>query len=183
MKIHTVGHSVHSKGFFIEMLHQVGIEVVADVRSFPGSNKFPQYNQKEFKRWLAEANIQYKYLPLLGGRRKKSDIIQEEVNNQWDNPSFHNYADYTLTTEFQTGIDELKQIAKSKKTVICCSERHPARCHRLLISNSFVAQGWDVFHIIEQRSKFYIDQHELGKWGALPILAKDRTVVYPEIDS
>src|SRR5699024_8542850 len=110
-----------------------------------------------------------KHFPLLGGRRHKSEYVQEELNNAWNNPSFHNYADYTLTKEFQQGIDELEKVAKHNQIAICCSERHPARCHRLLISNWLEANG----------GKVYIERHELGKWGAMPIIEKDGTVVYP----
>lgn len=180
MKIYTIGHSTHSKDSFINMLLYVDIEVLADVRAFPGSDKFPQFNQETFKKWLAEIDVDYEHFPLLGGRRNRSGVIQEELNNEWNNQSFHNYADYTLTKDFQTGVKRLKEKARKKNAVICCSERHPARCHRLLISNWFTAQGWEVYHIIEQGKNIFIEQHELGKWGALPILERDGTVVYPE---
>src|SRR5699024_8887127 len=85
---------------------------------------------------------------------------------------------YTLTKEFQQGIDELEKVAKHNQIAICCSERHPARCHRLLISNWLEANGWKVYHLIEHGGKVYIERHELGKWGAMPIIEKDGTVVY-----
>lgn len=181
MDIYTIGHSTHSKEAFLKMLQQAEIEVLADVRALPGSRKFPQFNQTDFKVWLAEEHIHYEHFPLLGGRRNKSQIIQEELNNEWNNPSFHNYADYTLTADFQGGIKHLKKIASKKKTAICCSERHPARCHRLLISNWLTAHDWNVYHIIDQSKKTIISPHELGEWGAMPILEDDGTVVYPNV--
>ncbi|MHA6250386.1 DUF488 domain-containing protein [Oceanobacillus sp. CAU 1775] len=181
MDIYTIGHSTHSKEAFLQMLQQEDIEVLADVRAFPASRKFPQFHQKNFEVWLAEADIQYEHFPLLGGRRRKSQEIQEELNSQWNNPSFHNYADYTLTADFENGIKNLKRIASKKKTAICCSERHPSRCHRLLISNWLTAKDWNVYHIINQGEEIITSVHELGEWGAMPILEEDGTVVYPDI--
>lgn len=179
MEIYTIGHSTLAKEEFLEMLHTAEIDTLVDIRAFPASRKFPQYNQEEFKGWLNEEKIEYVYAPLLGGRRNKSRLIQEEVNNGWENQSFHNYADYTLTKDFQEGIKRLKKIATNKRVVYCCSERHPARCHRLLISNWLSAQGWSVYHIIKQGKKNILEPHELGKWGAMPIIVEDGTVAYP----
>lgn len=180
MTIYTIGHSTHDKNTFLQMLKKAEIEVLADVRAFSHSRKFPQFNQENLKLWLADEEVTYKHFPLLGGRRKKSEIVQEELNQAWDNRSFHNYADYTLTQDFQTGIAQLKKIAEHKNTAICCSERHPARCHRLLISNWLEANEWCVFHIIKQGEGILVERHKLGQWGAMPIIEKDGTIVYPE---
>src|SRR5699024_12020548 len=152
MDIYTIGHSTHSIEFFLELLLNNNIEVLADVRAFPGSRKFPQFKQSNIKKSLKEKRIDYEYLPFLGGRRNKSLNFQEELNEAWNNRSFHNYADYTLTPSFQKGLDRLKSIAKKKRTAYCCSECHPSRCHRLLISNSLTADGWNVYHIIPQEN-------------------------------
>lgn len=181
MNIYTIGHSTHSKETFIKMIQQEEIEVLADVRAFPASRKFPWFNQTDFEEWLSKENIQYEHFPLLGGRRNKSQEIQEELNSKWNNPSFHNYADYTLTEDFRSGIKHLTTIAKKKKTAICCSERHPSRCHRLLISNWLTAQGWNLHHIIDLGKEIITPLHELGQWGAMPIIEEDGTVVYPDV--
>ena len=181
MDIYTIGHSTLTKEEFLDMLSIAEIETLVDIRSFPASRKFPQFNQTRFKEWLNEANIEYIYAPLLGGRRNKSQLIQEEVNDGWENQSFHNYADYTLTEDFQDGIKKLKEISENKNVVYCCSERHPARCHRLLISNWLAAEGWHVYHIIKQGKENILELHELGKWGAMPILVEDGTVAYPKL--
>lgn len=181
MDIYTIGHSTHDKTNFLDMLRVADIEVLVDIRRYPASRKNPQYNQKEFKDWLETNEIEYIYEPLLGGRRKKSELIQEDLNDGWENQSFHNYADYTLTKDFQKGIKQLKTTARNKRVVYCCSERHPARCHRLLISNWLKAEGWNVYHIIKQGKNIVLEPHELGKWGAMPILVEDGTVVYPKL--
>jgi uncharacterized protein (DUF488 family) len=182
MKIYTIGHSVHTKETFINMLAYANIEVLADVRRFPASSKHPQFSQERMQKWLPEAWIEYIHFTSLAGRRNKSTCFQEELNDGWNNQSFHNYADYTLTNTFQKGIQNLEQIARKKTLAYCCSERHPSRCHRLLISNWLSANGWEVCHIIDgNKQETEILPHQQGQWGAMPIIDKDGTVVYPGV--
>lgn len=180
MEIYTIGHATHTKETFIEMLNYYKIELLADVRAFPGSKKFPQFSKGRMSNWLMESGFEYCHFPKLGGRRNRSQDFVPEVNDGWNNQSFHNYADFTLTDEFHQGIDELTSLGKSKRVAYCCSERHPSRCHRLIISNWLTANGWAVKHIIDQNKETTIVEHELGKWGAMPIIEKDGTVVYPD---
>jgi uncharacterized protein (DUF488 family) len=182
MRIYTIGHSVHSEEYFLEMLGTAGIRYVADIRAFPASRKHPQFKKENMEKWLVEAGVGYRHFPQLGGRRRLSGHTGENLNAGWNNRSFHNYADYTLTDEFKDGLDELKEQASGTSLVYMCSERHPARCHRLLISNLLKAQGWDVCHIIDDSNgQPELISHELGKWGAMPIIEEDDTVVYPEL--
>lgn len=181
MDIYTIGHSTHSIACFIHMLKIAHIEVLADVRALPGSNKFPHFNQENLREHLKAHAIDYVYFPHLTGRRNKSQLFQNELNAGWNNQSFHNYADYTLTDSFTKGRNRLQEIAKEKPTAICCSERHPARCHRLLISNALTANNWQVFHIVNNKEKVQITPHVLGQWGAMPIIERDGTVVYPRL--
>lgn len=179
MEIYTVGHSTHTKEAFLKLLYDADIELLADVRAFPGSRKFPHFHEDRMKEWMPESGIEYEHFGKLGGRRNKSKVVDDEVNDAWNNQSFHNYADYTLQPEFLEGLDALKERASSKKVAICCSERHPARCHRLLISNWLALNGWTVKHILDgPKEETIIEEHEPGKWGAPPHLNTDGTVVY-----
>lgn len=183
MDIYTIGHSSHSKEFFEKMLKDNSIEVLADVRAFPGSRKWPQFSKDIFPEWLEADNISYLHFSKLGGRRRKSKEIEENINAGWNNQSFHNYADYTLTDEFKEGIDELLAVAIEKRVAYCCSERHPSRCHRFLISNWLVANGHNVFHIIDGKDEIIeVIEHEIAMWGA-PVEVIEESVavvVYPE---
>ncbi|MFG6117726.1 DUF488 domain-containing protein [Thalassobacillus sp. B23F22_16] len=183
MKIYTIGHSDRYEEQFLEMLEAADIDFVADIRAFPASRKFPHFNQEKLDQWLKEAGLNYQHFPLLGGRRSRSGEIGENLNAGWENRSFHNYADYTLTEDFQKGLEALMTEAKDANVVYMCSERHPARCHRLLISNWLQANGWEVYHIINgSKGHPELVGHELGKWGAMPIVESDGTIVYPLLD-
>ncbi|MFD2638883.1 DUF488 domain-containing protein [Piscibacillus salipiscarius] len=181
MEFFTVGHYNHSKQQFLQLLKAAEVKIVADVRSLPGSRKNPQFNKNQLRSWLDEAGLKYQHFKKLGGRRKLSGQVGEELNSGWQNRSFHNYADYSLTEEFKQGIDELKAASSHGKVVLMCSERHPSRCHRLIISNYLKANDFSVTHIIPNpdREARFVD-HELGKWGAMPIIESNGSVVYPK---
>lgn len=90
MDIYTIGHSDHEKETFLEMLHDVSIEVLVDVRSFPGSRKFPVFSKDTMSAWLGDNGIEYYHLPQLGGRRPRSETVGARLNDGWHNASFHN---------------------------------------------------------------------------------------------
>ena len=57
--IWTIGHSTRPFEEFAAMLHSFKIEEVADIRSYPGSGKFPQFNKEALQISLPETKIQY----------------------------------------------------------------------------------------------------------------------------
>jgi len=81
----------------------------------------------------------------LGGYRKK--ILEESPHIALRNQSFRNYADYTLTPEFEKAIAELTALADDSRTAYMCAERLYFRCHRMLVSDWLVAHGHEVRHI------------------------------------
>jgi uncharacterized protein (DUF488 family) len=68
--IWTIGHSTRSLDEFLELLAYYRLESVADVRRFPGSRRYPQYDSAALAAALAEHDIAYYWLPALGGRRR-----------------------------------------------------------------------------------------------------------------
>jgi uncharacterized protein (DUF488 family) len=182
MKVYTIGHYNHSKEQFLKLLGAAEISFVADVRAFPASRRSSHFKKEDMEQWLEEAGIQYHHFSGLGGRRKMSGQVGEKLNEGWNNRSFQNYADYTLTDDFKDALGLLNGQAKEMNLVYMCSEHHPARCHRLLISNCLQANGWNVNHLIpDAKGNPRIVPHELGKWGAMPIIEEDGTVVYPKL--
>ena len=143
--IYTIGHSTHSLAEFLRMLQSFDIKILVDIRSLPGSRKFPQFNKENLKLSLEGAEIQYMHLAYLGGRRK---VKKDSKNNRWNNDSFKGYADYMETEEFESAIVKLKHIALEKHTAYMCSEAVWWRCHRSMVSDYLQAKGWIVLHIM-----------------------------------
>ena len=143
--IWTIGHSTRPFEELVAMLHSFKIELVADIRSFPGSRKFPQYNKEALQISLPENNIRYVHLKELGGRRK---VSPDSKNTVWRHLAFRGYADYMETNDFKNGIKELENIAFKQRTAFMCSEAVWWRCHRSMVSDYLKVKGWKVMHIM-----------------------------------
>lgn len=149
-----------------------GIEVLADVRSMPGSRRSPQFDADAMPGWLAP--VEYVRLPALAGRRPRQDVPRHH-NAGWQNVSFRNYADYTLTSAYARGLTELEALARGRRVAIMCGEPMPWRCHRSLVASTLVARGWTVTHLVVGRAAI---PHRLGAWGPAPVVV-DQVVIYP----
>lgn len=177
MRIYTIGHSTHNQDEFVSLLKEYNIEILVDVRSYPGSRYCPQFNKENMRIWLNNNNIQYVHMPELGGRRRKLYNIDESLIDGWTHISFRNYAAYTLTDEYEKGIGKLIEIANNHNISYMCSESIPWKCHRSIISNTLTMMGIEVYHIM-CKDKFV--KHELGKYGAIPRLNGNK-IIYPKI--
>jgi uncharacterized protein (DUF488 family) len=143
--IWTIGHSTRPFEEFLAMLQSFEIKLVADIRSYPGSRRFPQYNKETLEITLPQNKIQYVHLKDLGGRRKTSP---DSKNTAWRHVAFRGYADYMETESFKKGIIELEEIASRQRTAYMCSEAVWWRCHRSMVSDYLKAHGWKVMHIM-----------------------------------
>ena len=143
--LYTIGHSTRSIGEFIALLREHGIELLADVRSIPGSRRVPQFGKEVLQSSLESAGIEYRWLPELGGRRKTSP---DSRNTAWRHPAFRGYADYMQSEEFALALDELANIACAVPTAIMCAEAVWWRCHRSMIADAMKWAGFEVLHIM-----------------------------------
>ena len=144
--IWTIGHSTRSADEFNEILLAYQLGTLVDVRSFPGSRRYPHFNKPELAKNLEAVGIVYSHNPQLGGRRRPSPNSR---NTAWKNPSFRAYADHMESEEFKTGIQALLKNASADRTAIMCAEALWWRCHRSLISDFLKSQGIAVIHIID----------------------------------
>lgn len=170
----TIGHSTQSIEAFCAPLTAHGVATLADIRSIPGSNRNPQFHAEALAASLAGLGITYIHLGELGGRRNRQREVDERLNAAWRNRSFRNYADYTTTADFDTGLSDL--LALDGPIVYMCSEAVPWRCHRTIVSDNLVAHGHEVTHLIGTT----VTHHRLGAWGPAPVV-HDTSVTYPVI--
>lgn len=149
-KIWTLGHSTRSIKEFVEILNSFGIEILVDVRRYPGSKKFPHFNKEKMENTIPEKGIEYIHLENLGGRRK---VQKESKNNAWRLKSFQGYADYMETEEFKMAAGKLQKLASEKRVAYMCSEAVWWSCHRSLISDYLKIRNWEVMHIMGENKK------------------------------
>ena len=140
--IYTIGTSNREIEEFIEILKIYGINILIDVRRFPNS-RFEWFKREALPRNLARHRIGYIFLGgRLGGFRKGG------------------YEAYTLTKNFQTGIDKIELFALYDTVAFTCSERLPWRCHRWFIGKRLENLGWEIIHIIDKNRTWTPDKRD-----------------------
>lgn len=168
--IWTIGHSNHPLEEFLALLRGQAIELLADVRRFPASRAHPQFNGENLAASLAAESIGYQHFPALGGRRK--DRLPDSPNTAWRVEAFNAYADHTQSAEFQAAWNELRALAQRQRSAFMCAEALPWQCHRRIIADLFVAEGWEVVDIMPSGKP---RPHELPEFASVA----DGRVTYP----
>jgi len=144
MKIYSIGHSTRSLEDFTDILKHFQVELVIDVRRFPGSRKFPWFKKENLEKELPKNQIEYLHFPELGGFRKGG------------------YEEFTKTGEFADGLNKLIEIIDDKMVAIMCAEILWWKCHRRYIANALVEKGLEVTHVFNKEK---IQEHKLRDKG------------------
>ena len=147
LRIFTVGHSNLPFEQFVSLLKEYEIRLVADIRRYPSSRKFPHFNRLVLCDLLAAESIDYLWLESLGGRRH-TEKDSKSVNVGLKSIGFRNYADYMATGEFHRAVDDLLSAAAQSRTAIMCAEKLYWKCHRRLLSDYLTARHVKVVHIL-----------------------------------
>ena len=167
MRIWTIGHSTRTIDDFISLLKENEIKLLVDVRAWPGSKRYPQFNKDALAESLNVHGIRYEHFPELGGKRKSKP---DSRNTAWRNASFRGYADYMETEQFQKGIERLLDVAGQGAPAwaaaevrhdgweavtpcaiaIMCAEAVWWRCHRRIVADHLILRGEKVFHLMDK---------------------------------
>jgi uncharacterized protein (DUF488 family) len=147
-RIWTVGHSNHPIERFLAILAAHEVERVLDVRRFPVSRKWPHFDAENLATSLRDAGIDYVGMPDLGGRRKP---IPDSPHTAWRVDQFRGYADFMDSSEFLQPFGCALEAARQKRSALMCAEALPWRCHRSLLADAFLARGWDVREILNEK--------------------------------
>jgi uncharacterized protein (DUF488 family) len=145
MNVYTIGHSTRDADELSALLRAHEIKLLADIRRYPGSKRYPHFASEAMAQWLPEHGVAYIHMPELGGRRK---ALADSPNTAWRNEQFRAYADYMATDEFRDAIDKLLSFAEQQRVAIMCAEAVPWRCHRNLVADELTRRDIEVMHII-----------------------------------
>jgi uncharacterized protein (DUF488 family) len=145
--VFTIGHSTRTIAEFVTLLQAGQVQLVVDIRRVPRSRTNPQYNVEVLPAELARHQINHMHIAELGGLRKKSDIPPER-NGFWTNRSFHQYADYALSDDFQRGFNCFLKVSAAQRTAIMCAEAVWWRCHRRIVADYLINAGRAVYHLM-----------------------------------
>ena len=148
-RLFTIGHSTRSLEEFADLLATSDVTLLADIRRYPGSRRYPHFSRDALAVSLPERSIGYIHMAELGGRRRPAP---DSPNGGWRNDQFRAYADFMATDDFRVAVDRLlalREYAGGERNVaVMCAEAVPWRCHRNLLSDELVRRGVDVVHII-----------------------------------
>jgi uncharacterized protein (DUF488 family) len=145
MRLYTIGHSTHPIEVFLGLLSQKQIQALIDIRSYPSSKRWPQFNQEALRESSERNRIAYRWLKGLGGRRRS---VGEPLNDGWEHPAFRAYADYIAGAEGQAALSDLIQVVSGAPSAIMCSEGLWWQCHRRIVSDYMLLHGWEVIHVM-----------------------------------
>lgn len=123
--LYTIGHSNHSLERFIELLQLHHINAVGDVRSQPYSRRYPHFNQSNLRSALAGAGIAYVFLGKeLGARPDDSSVFSNGKVS---------YDRLAVRSEFQEGLNRVRQGIQKYRLALLCAEKDPIQCHRMIL--------------------------------------------------
>ena len=131
----TVGHGTLAAAAFAQLLQGEAVDLVIDVRRFPGSRRHPQFAGDAMSVWLPHLGTDYVWLPALGGRRRPTP---GSPNVALRNPQFRAYADYMGSDEFAVAVKDLYAQQSKRAVALMCSESLWWRCHRRLVADHLV---------------------------------------------
>jgi uncharacterized protein (DUF488 family) len=144
-RLYTIGHSTRALEELLGLLAEHGVEVLVDVRRYPGSRRNPHFGQAALAPALERAGVRYLHEPDLGGRRSAQP---GSPNDAWTNAAFRGYADHARTPAFRVALERVLALAAERPTAVMCAEAHPSRCHRRLIADNAHARGLEVVHVL-----------------------------------
>jgi uncharacterized protein (DUF488 family) len=166
--IFTVGHSNQSADALFASLAKHGIRAIADVRLIPASRRHPHFAREALAAACAERGLDYHWMKDLGGRRRP---LPDSPHVAWEVDAFRGYADYAETAEFGAALARLEAAAAARSTAVMCAEARWWQCHRRLIADRLVADGWEVLHVLGAAKP---SAHELPDFARL----EDGRIVY-----
>jgi uncharacterized protein (DUF488 family) len=132
------------------LIQEFRIKHLADVRSYPSSKRNPNFDRENLEHMLNKSGIAYTWLPDLGGFRREG-LGETSPHVTLGSPGFRNYADYMSTESFQRGAHNLSQLVALGSTCFMCAETLPYRCHRSLLADYLLVQGFKVIHILDSQ--------------------------------
>jgi uncharacterized protein (DUF488 family) len=160
----TVGHGALDRLVLQRLLQDAAVNVVVDVRRYPGSRRNPDVRREALERWLPAGGIKYRWEERLGGRRHLPSGVAP-VDTWWTEAAFQAYAAHTRNDEFIAAMADLLAAARTQQVAIMCSETLWWRCHRRLIADvATLVHDIPVDHLLPSGGR---DPHEVADGARL----------------
>ena len=147
-RVWTVGHGARPVEALLAVLGEAGVEVLVDVRRFPGSRRHPQFGRDALSAAVAQAGLRYEWQgEALGGRRSRAAATRHTALRH---PAFAGYADHMDSAEFRGAVEALvSRAGAGERLAVMCAETVWWHCHRMLIADALVLRGAAVTHLLD----------------------------------
>lgn len=136
----TVGHGALNAQELGALLRRAEVEVLVDVRRFPGSRRHPQFGGAAMRSWLPDHGVGYRWLEDLGGRRAPASA---SPNVALPDDQVRGYADHMATPGFAAAVADLRADARERNVAVMCAESSWRNCHRRLLADHLVLVSGD----------------------------------------
>lgn len=144
----TVGHGSLGRAALGALLRTAAVDLVVDVRRFPGSRANPDVRREALEGWVPASGARYRWEERLGGRRRLPTDAPV-IDSWWIVPAFQAYSAHTRTGDFSDALAQVLAEARQEQVAIMCSESVWWRCHRRLIADvAVLGEGVVVHHLL-----------------------------------
>lgn len=138
--VYTIGYEGRSPEMLLDTLKKHGIQQLIDVRELALSRK-NGFAKAALSKFLRSNGIIYKHFPSLGSPRE----IRHKLWKEGDYAQFFKeYADALNRDESQEYLKDLEGLAHVRRTVIMCFEKDVEVCHRKIIKERLISDGFKV---------------------------------------
>ena len=143
MRAYTIGYEGKTPESFVETLKRNNIQQLIDVRELAASRK-NGFSKSSLSRMLRDNGIIYKHFPQLGSPRDVRHKLYDDKNYR---EFFREYTKYLSEPETEEFLTDLEGLAQVRRTVIMCFEKDVNVCHRSIIKNRLIKDGFNVIDI------------------------------------
>jgi uncharacterized protein (DUF488 family) len=146
----TVGHGTRATDGLAILLTAAGATTVIDVRRYPAGRRQPRFARERLEADLPALGVNYEWWgEALGGRRPMPG--PPTTASPWRSHGFIAYAAHMRSDAFRTALAALESRAQAGEALaIMCAETRWWRCHRRLIADALVFDGFAVRHLIDE---------------------------------
>jgi uncharacterized protein (DUF488 family) len=139
----TIGYQDRTVNELIDILDDAGTKVLVDVRLTPLPRK-PGLSKHRLAARLREAGIDYVHLPQLGNPRDNRDAFRRH-----DAQALERYRAVLETSEGRAALEQLAELAPSRRVALMCFEQGACECHRRMVAEALAAMrpGLTVNHL------------------------------------
>jgi uncharacterized protein (DUF488 family) len=143
MKLFTVGYEGEPQAAVIGKLKAAGVEVVADVRAVAASRR-AGFSKTVLGASLHEAGIDYVHLRPLGTPKAGREAARKGRIGEMREI----FAEHMQEPPSQLAFEQLRELARAKKTALLCFEADHAGCHRAALAERLQAEdGFEVVNL------------------------------------